>query len=554
MQPAAPFSRRVAAGLVIGLLGGPPAMAADVPAALGIDRVTVYRQGAIVTRAGSVSVPEGTNRLVIKGLPAAVDPKSMRIGVSAPSVRLGGIEVAKINEGKFVSEAEREQRRKIEDATDRRVAVQDEVATAQTELKLLDSLAANPSGSPTKASVDGANLGAVLTTLTTSSTAARRRVREANLQLRTLDREIERLKADLAKVSTQSKQSTEVSVTVEASAAAAATVSVTYSVPNAGWEWIYEARLDTGTKRITLERQGQVKQGSGEDWRNVELTLTTALPSDDVATPELGSLFVTLAEPMRMKAVGAPPPAAMIMAGVPAPKADKVEEVVVTARKNALLAATEFLAEYKVPGRVTLGSDREPRLYPIAEDSFDVDLVARVVPSMSRAAHLEATFKYQRDTPIESGQLQLYRDGAFVGEAETKVFLPGADVRMPFGADERIRVAVRDEAAQSAQRGFLSKQNVKETRERFEVTSFHPTPVAVEVVDRIPVSKHADVHVETLKGATEPSVKDLDGKAGVLLWKFDAQPQKMVTIRHYYSVQAPKDRIVASGGEDDVEE
>ena len=124
---------------------------------------------------------------------------------------------------------------------------------------------------------------------------------------------------------------------------------------------------------------------------------------------------------------------------------------------------------------------------------------------------------------------------------------------MPFGADERIRVAVRDEAAQSAQRGFLSKQNVKETRERFEVTSFHPTPVAVEVIDRIPVSKHADVHVEILKGATEPSVRDLDGKAGVMLWKFDAQPQKMTTIRHYFSVQAPKDRRLTEGEADDSE-
>ena len=526
------------------------ATAADLPAEPPIDRVTVYREGAEVTRAGPLEIPAGSHRLVIRGLPASIAAKTLRVAVGSPTVRLGGIEVVRVNEGKFASEAERELRRRIEDAGDRRQAVQDEAATAQQQLKLLDSLAANPAGSPTKATVDGANLGAVLATMASSSSAARRRVRDANAQLRAIDRELEKLKADLAKVATQSKQSTEVRTALEASAASTATVSVSYAIADAGWRWIYEARLDTKTKRITLARQGQVQQGSGEDWKAVEVTLTTALPSDDVATPVVGSLFVNLEEPQ--------PPRdryveAKRMSAVAAPAAEPVavQEVVVTgARKaSAQESATEYLAEYRIPGRVTLLADREPRLYPIGDEAFDVELVARVVPGASRAAHLEAAFKYARDVPIESGRLQLYRYGAFVGEAETKAFLPGADVRMPFGADERIRVAVHDERAQSAERGVLSKQIVNETRHRYDITNYHPLPITVEVIDRVPVSKHADVRVEILKGATEPTVRDVDGKAGVLLWKFDAQPQKTVAIHHYYSVQYPRDRRLTATAE-----
>jgi uncharacterized protein (TIGR02231 family) len=516
------------------------AFAADVPAELRVDRVTVYREGAVVTRSGEVDIPAGSHRLVIKGLPASIEAKTLRVAVASPAVRLGGIEVARLNEGKFASEAERELRQRIEASNDQRQVVQDEIATAQLQLKLLESLAASPAGSPTKASVDGGNLGSVLATMATNSSAARRRVRDANLQLRAIDRELERLKADLAKVATHSKQSTEIYTALEASAAATATVSVSYTVADAGWQWIYEARLDTKTKRVTLERQGQVQQGSGEDWKNVEVTLTTALPSNDIATPVVGSLFVNLEEPRPPQE---PFAEAKLMRAAAAPASIAANQAVVTAAKRtALVSATEYLAEYRVPGRVTLLADREPRLYPIGEDAFDVDLVARIVPSASRAAHLEAAFKYERDVPIERGRLQLYRDGAFVGEAESRVFLPGADVRMPFGADERIRVEVHDEQAQSAQRGVISKQTIKETRRRYDITNYHPAPIAVEVIDRVPVSRHADVRVEILKGATEPTARDLDGKAGVLQWKFEAQPQKTVAIRHYYSVQFPKDR------------
>jgi uncharacterized protein (TIGR02231 family) len=525
-------------------------LAADVSADLHIDRVTVYRQGAVVTRAGDVAIPAGSNRLVVHGLPAAIDSKTLRVTVEGGPVQLGGVEIAKINEGKFVSETERDLRHKIEEASDQRVAVLDDVATAQTQLKLLDSLAANPAGSPTKPSVDGANLTAVLATMATSASGARKRIREANLQLRTLDRELDKLKADLAKVATQSKQSTEVRAAIEANVALTATVSISYTVADAGWEWIYQARLDTDKKRISLDRQGSVRQGSGEDWKNVALTLTTALPADDVATPVLGSLFVDLRVPEPPAKLGDAFGAAAKRSGIrnslaaaASPAAAEMQEVSVTGgRRRATASSTDYVAEYKIPSRVSLIADREPRIYPIAEDAFDVDLVARVVPGASHAAHLEAVFNYKEQLPIEAGQLELYRDGAYVGAADIQAFLPGAEVRMPFGGDERIRVAVRDEQAQSGQRGLISKQAIKETRQRFDITSYHPTPITVEVIDRIPVSKNADIHVEILKGATDATAKDFEGKPGVLLWRIDAQPQKTASIRHYYSIQYPTGR------------
>jgi uncharacterized protein (TIGR02231 family) len=529
-------------GLSALLAAAGPSLAADVTANLHIDRVTVYREGAIVTRAGDVAIPVGSNRLLVRGLPAAIDSKTLRVTVEAGSVQLGGVEIAKINEGVFVSEAERELRHKIEETNDRRVAVQDDVATAQTQLKLLDSLAANPAGSSTKPAVDGANLTAVLATIATSASGARKRVRDADLQLRTLDRELDKLKADLAKVATQSKQSTEVRVALEANAAVTANVAISYTVAEAGWDWIYQARLDTAKRRISLDRQGSVHQGSGEDWKAVALTLTTALPADDVATPVLGTLLLDLLVPE-------PPLRLRSTAGVAAKRSAMVagsgdlQEVIVTGgRRHAAASSTDYVAEYKIPSRVSLMADREPRLYPIAEDGFDVDLVARVVPSASHAAHLEAVFHYQEQLPIEAGQLELYRDSAYVGEADIQAFLPGAEVRMPFGTDERIRVAIRDEQAQSGQRGLISKQTVKETRQRFDITSYHPASITVEVIDRIPVSKNADIHVDLLKGATNPTAKDFDGKPGVFLWRLDAQPQKIVSIRHYYSVQYPTGR------------
>jgi uncharacterized protein (TIGR02231 family) len=519
--------------------------AADIPADLRIDEVTVYAQGAMVTRKGAANFPAGSHRLVIKGLPAGIDSKLLRVTVGSTAVRLGSVEVTTVNESRFVTEKERELRAQIEAKGDQRAAIQDEMDTAQTQLKLLESLAANPTGGANGSSaVNGANLGAVLTSISANATTARNKVRDAKLKERTIDREIETLKAELAKVSTNRKQTTEVAVNVDVSAAANAPISLAYRVGDASWQWVYQARLDTTTKKLSLERQGQVQQGSGEDWKSVQLTLTTAQPEGDISTPVAYAQFLDLYVPQPVA------PAPMVRGVMKSAAQDNIQlpETIVTAQKVAFVS-TDYLVEYQVPSRVTLNADLQWRLFPISDENFDTQLVARVVPSQNRRAYLEATFKYERDTPIEAGQLQLYRDGAFVGEALTQAFLPGAEVRMPFGADERIKVVVRDEAAKSDQSSVFGKQISKETKQRFEITSYHASAIPVEVLDRVPVSKNDDIKVEVLKGATEPTTKDVEGKSGVYLWKLNAEPQKTAVIRHYYAVKYPKDRLLQSSEE-----
>jgi len=392
-------------------------MGAELVADARIDHVTVYRQGAMVTRVADVSIPAGTHRLVFRGLPAGVDPQTLQVSVGNVGVQVGGIDVARINESNFVSEPERELRRRIEEAGDRQEVLKDEVATAQSQLTLLNSLATNPAGGSNKAVVDAANLMTVLGAMANGESAARKRIREANLQLRVIDRQSEQLKADLAKIATTSKQSTEVRATVIANAAVTTGVAVSYKVANAQWYWIYQARLDTAKKHLVLERQGAVTQGSGEDWKNVELTLTTSMPAENLGTPVLGSLFVDLVTPEPVNASAAGKRSLSMFAAAPAPapsSAAGLEDVIVTGqrRQNATTTSTDYIADYRVPSRVSLLADRQPRVFPIGENAFDVDLVVRVVPSVDHAGHLEAVFKYSDSLPIEAGQLQLYRDGA----------------------------------------------------------------------------------------------------------------------------------------------
>jgi hypothetical protein len=55
------------------------ARAADVDATSAVDAVTVYPDGASVTRLISVDLPAGDNSAVLKDFPLTLDPSSLRV-------------------------------------------------------------------------------------------------------------------------------------------------------------------------------------------------------------------------------------------------------------------------------------------------------------------------------------------------------------------------------------------------------------------------------------------------------------------------------------------
>ncbi len=501
----------------------------------------------MVTRTALLTLPAGDHRLIVRGLPDPLDPGTLRLSARNANVRLGGIEIQKITNAEYASEAERALRAKLRGLEDQKAALADEIAAATTQLKLLDTFAEAPKIGSERPAVDAATLGNALTTVGTGASAARAKIRDANIRNRELDEQIQALHAELQKIQTSRKATTEVRANIGATQSVTAPIAIEYQVKEAGWEWLYEARLDSEQKKVGLTKQAAVRQGTGEDWTNVELTVTTSRPTRDAATPAIASLFLESVEPSYAGGGG------------------ELEEIVVTGLRQSIgsrrtrraarddsdddeqntvvtaeVSATEFIADYRVPGRVTVGADRQTRLYSIGDQEFDVELVARAVLSAERSARLEATFTYGGDIPLEDGRVQLYRDGAFIGFAKVPIILPGADVRMPFGIDERIRIVVRDEREQSGKRGVITKQQLEERKRRFEVTSYHANALPIELIDRVPVAKQNDIRVEVLDGATPPTTKNLDGQEGVYLWRLPGTPRQTETIRHYYSVRFPR--------------
>ncbi len=118
-------------------------------------------------------------------------------------------------------------------------------------------------------------------------------VRDAKRKQRDIDREIARLEQDR---NAKPPAKLEVSIDLASAAATKATLRVTYSVHNARWAPLYDARLDTGARdrkpALELVRRAEITQSTGEDWSNVRLDVSTVRTARGGDAPDLGTLVV----------------------------------------------------------------------------------------------------------------------------------------------------------------------------------------------------------------------------------------------------------------------
>ena len=81
--------------------------------------------------------------------------------------------------------------------------------------------------------------------------------------------------------------SSEIVVVVNATSATLAKFFLSYVVPNAGWIPTYDLRGKDIATPLSMQMKANVQQATGEDWKDVKLTLSSGNPMESGLKPEL---------------------------------------------------------------------------------------------------------------------------------------------------------------------------------------------------------------------------------------------------------------------------
>ena len=556
-SPGRPASVALAVGLLF-FAAAAPLRAAGLEADSRITAVTVFPDRAQVTRLIEVPLPQGDTTVVVSGLPASLLGDSLRVeGAGSTRLRLGAVE-ARTRHGRTAArEEERRLKAEIEALGDRKRLVTDRIAALKFKQGVIEAIGVEFPGTRETRDEDGRSRlpdpktwAEAWNALGEGAAQVRAEIAKEEVAARALEREIEAARQRLSQIATGQTASVEARVAVEAAAAGTAALRLTYQVPGASWRPIYDARLEARTERVTLTQLGEVRQRTGEDWRGVELTLSTARPATGAQAPELAAWFVDIFEP--------PVPARPEhrreddLLSLFKDKERTVEESATGAAvpeaapprpaetKAALVAAGAFAAVYRIPGRVDVAADNSTHKVRVQERETAAALSLRAVPKLSPQAYLLAEITYGGEDALLPGPMAVFRDGAFIGNGRLDLLRSGETLKLSFGADDRVRIKYRLAGGQRSSEGILAKDRRIERRYEIEVANLHQRPMTIEIQDQLPVPRDERIEVELLKAGTEPTATDLDDKSGVLAWSYDYAPGETREITFGYALAFPE--------------
>ncbi|MDX2307450.1 MAG: mucoidy inhibitor MuiA family protein [Hyphomicrobium sp.] len=547
----------LAVAVVLGWPGS--ANAADVLATSKIEDVTVFPIGAEIRRTARVKLEQGEHTIVITDLPSDAVSSSIRVeGMATGKLEIGSVDSRTLmvpRTDKLVSETER---RRIEDEIellrDQRTVSEAQMQAAEMQRQLVANLAQLPTR-PAPAEQPGKveDWSQILGTIASGSAEAQRNLLEAQVKIRTLDRQISDLEGKLASLAPSEDARTEVKVNVAAATPLDADLVIRYQVGNASWTPLYDARLSTGDKSqppaLAITRNAEIRQSTGEVWSDVGLTLSTTRPSAGATAPVLNPVIVDFAPPPE-------PPRPVAMAPAPAPvtdglarqskKAMEPEAAAVAEAappeavevRQAAVVTTPFQAMFAVAGRNSVSNVGDPRRVRLTTEKPEPTLEVRTVPKDDLKAYLYAKFKLNQGTPLLPGQVSLFRDGTFVGATSIPILTPGEEHEMGFGVDDLVRVKHAIIEEKRGEIGLISTSRTDVRTFKLTVKNLHERAIPVKVIDQLPVSESQDIKVE-LVGKTPPTVQNVEDKRGIVAWDLKLEPDQEQVIDFGYRVVWP---------------
>lgn len=524
--------------LVLGLLSSVLRLAA-APVDSRISAVTVYQDRAVVTRTATVQLGGGTAELVFANLPQSLNEQSLQVSgrgtaqasildVSAKQTYVDYTPDARVKELEDQLKALGKQMRGLDD---RHNLLNSQSAT-------LDRMEAALFAPPTKDvprpdlqqfTASLAYLSEQKAKITGDRATLDEQREELQNKVQTLQNQLNELRG------AGGKAFKTVTVRVAAAQAGSLDVSLSYTVPGASWVPSYDARVASSERAVQLDYFGIVRQSTGEDWKDVALTLSTARPSLGGAAPVLSVWQLDIYNPILLREQEMMKAKLERRAQGPAPAPTAVNMQTLTsnamgygdmAAKDASFATATIeagatSAVFKIAVSSSIPSDNSPQKVPVTSATLKAVPEYLTVPKRQQAAFLTSKVVNSSEFPLLAGAMNVFLDGTFVATSGLRTVMSGEKFDLALGVDDGIAIkhkrvqkftedtGLTNSGKRITYEYLLTVQNNKKTTER------------VIVADQVPLSRNEKIVVKLLSPDAR-EVKPTD--EGTLKWTLDLKP------------------------------
>lgn len=514
-----------------------------------ITTVTVYADRALTTRSATLVLQPGSYLIAFENLPVLLQDDSVRVeGKGSAGATIVGLEV---------------KRAFLEQSGEKRVQeLNEEIRALELRSGVLDAKKAGLSsqkaflesirvawgdriskelaiGRPTAAELlDASNfVGAGVTKVEELN-------REAEVEKKSIKDKIDALRRRRDEsTGSRRKESKSVEVMVEIAREGNLSLDLATVIHQAGWQPFYDVRLAADAKTAALTFRAMIRQQTGEDWQDVDLTLSTARPATGGAPPELHPWRIAFFRPQPPMVMSAPAPIrankAVRMQAENFKSDESLAEESPAAFVTAQISDEQSSVAFHIPRRLDIPADGTQHDTVVAIEQLPVTREFVALPKLSPYVFLKSEMVNRAAYPLLPGKVNTFAGNTYTGSSQLKKIAAGEKFDLFFGTDDQVTVK-REELKQRKEAGIFGKNRVW-YRYRIELGNFRKEPLTVTLRDQLPVAVDEEIKVQL----DEPSLKPEEVKGdGTITWKAPLQAGEKKELTFGIVVEYPKDREI----------
>ena len=387
-----------------------------------------------------------------------------------------------------------------------------------------------------------------LTFLTSQMQAINTQNQNLDSKIENTDKEIKVLERELNSLRGPAKKTKKfIAVLFKSTKEQKIKIEATYVTRRTQWAPLYKVSVPLTLREVDLAMFSKIQQRTGENWKNVALTISNVIPLQGSAlpSPNTWTLDVQRYRAKKSKTFGraAMDKAAPTMS-VQESKEETDFEQIPEEEATFAYARREELPlsfEYKIPQMLDIESRNKETILPLFGRKLQGEFFYYAVPGKSHLTFL--VYQARADKELLSGSLNVYFGGRFIGKTFLSEKKPGEAFHLNLGADREVKVK-REKIKDKIKETFFGQLErntiIREMAFKMKLENLKDKPVKLKVLDTIPVSRTDKVKVKDVTINPAPSEKNYQDREGVLLWEYQLKPEEKKEITIEFVVTYPK--------------
>lgn len=520
-------------------------LSAQVPVKATVESATVYLTGAELTSTVKVNIPSaGQHTVLIENLASSADENTVQVLTNSPAITI-------------LSATFSVNYLKAKDANPEYRKLHDSLEILKNEITKLNNQKSTYSEEQnmvlSNKVVSGQNTGLSVAELQKNADFFRTRLTQIKNEIAGLDQKLEKLIERQNKYQQQilrfdnihNQPLGELRLLVEAASAVSPSFKISYFMPNAGWNPLYDIRVKDVSQQPVLSYKAEVYQYSGIDWKDVKLVISSGNPSVGGTQPVLNPWYLSLISPYQrnsrarktrsMERSAQAPSVSGMLQKESAMEMDNFEQKAptVSVTEGQLSVLFDIKQKYDIP------SDQQPHQVHLTENTLSATYKYYTVPKLDKDAFLIARVTDWEGLQLIAGNANVFFENAFIGQSWLDPANTEDTLELSLGRDKK--VIVEKKMIKDFQRVRTIGTNKKQTSAyEISVRNTKSTPVDIIIADQVPLSRQSEIEVEI----EELSGGSLNRETGEVRWTATIPPSETKKFRFVFSVKYPKGKRV----------